>query len=389
MNVDFIRQDELEELMTRRDEICVSIYLPMARVGPDVSGNHIRLKNALQNVAEQLEERDWRPPRIEALLEEPRQLLHESPFWQHQADGLAVFIAPDFFEIYRVPIDFEPLTLISDRFHVKPLLPLFSDDGRFYILALSQSDVRLFQGTRHAVDEIQLEGVPRSIEDALWTDDAEEQIRSHTVTSGAGGEPAAEPGVTHHGQGIVDDEMLQRLRRYFDEVSEGIQQMLADTESPLVLAAVDYLHPIYKEVSDSPHLLDEGVIGNPDELSAQELHQQAWPIVKPIFEDAKEEAANRYRQLAHDEEASDQLEEIVLSAVQGRVDTLFVAVGTQKWGNYDVDTHSVALHEEPQNGDEDLLDFAAMQTMANGGTVYAVSADDVPSHTPIAAVFRF
>jgi hypothetical protein len=41
--------------------------------------------------------------------------------------------------------------VVTDRFHIKPLLPLLSGDGRFYVLALSQSEVRLLQGTRYSV----------------------------------------------------------------------------------------------------------------------------------------------------------------------------------------------------------------------------------------------
>ncbi|MDX1663946.1 MAG: hypothetical protein R3272_09140 [Candidatus Promineifilaceae bacterium] len=393
MNADFIRKNELQALINHRADPAISIYLPMARKGPDVSGNVIRMKTGLKQVAERLEAHDWRPSDIDDLLEEPRRLLHESPYWQHQSDGLAIFIAPDFFETYRLPLDFEPLTLIGDRFHIKPLLPLFSDDGRFYILALSQGDVRLFQATQYTVDEIELENVPKSIDDALWYDEPVEALMSHTVTSGAGGAPigavGSEPGITHHGQGEIDDQMLQRLRRYFNDVSDGVQKYLGDEDAPLVLAAVEYLHPIYKEADSSPHLLDEGVTGNPEEQRPEELHKAAWAIVEPLFAEAKADVFKRYKEMAHTDQASDDLMEIVPSAVQGRVDALFVAVGTQKWGEYDLETHSVDVHDERQNGDEDLLDFAAVQTLAYGGSVYAVTSDQMPSATPIAAVYRF
>lgn len=42
--------------------------------------------------------------------------------------------------------------------------------------------------------------------------------------------------------------------------------------------------------------------------------------------------------------------------------------------------------EEP--GDEDLLNAAAIQTLLNGGTVYAVEPEQVPDTAPLAAIFR-
>lgn len=61
-----------------------------------------------------------------------------------------------------------------------PLLPLLSGDGRFYILALSQNELRLLQATRYSVSEVDLEGVPESLSTALRYDVPEESLQWHT-----------------------------------------------------------------------------------------------------------------------------------------------------------------------------------------------------------------
>lgn len=388
MDADFITRNELQEIINARGEACVSIYMPMVRAGADVQGNTTRLKNALTETEEKLQAWGWRQSKIDDLLAEPRKLLAESPFWREQLDGLAIFLSPEFYRLYRLPVEFEPLTLVAERFHIKPLLPLFTDDGRFYVLALSQKQVRLFQGTRLAVDEVELEDTPRSMAEALW-DDPERELQHHTTTSGLKGPGAGGPEVVHHGHGTPDSEELHQLRRYSQRVSAGVQKQLRDEEAPIVLAAVDYLHPIFKEAFDSPHLLDEGITGNPDRESAKELHEKAWSIIEPLFQEAKEEVIERYKQLAHREQASDELEEIVPAAVQGRVDALVVSIADHRWGIYDAESHAIEIHDEPQPSDEDLLDFAAVQTLANGGTVYALEPAEMPAESPIAAVYRF
>lgn len=388
MDADFITRSELQEIINARGEACVSIYLPMVRAGADVQGNTTRLKNALTETEEKLQSWGWRQSKIDDLLAEPRKLLTESPFWREQLDGLAIFLSPEFYRLYRLPVEFEPLMLVAERFHIKPLLPLFTDDGRFYVLALSQKQVRLFQGTRLAVDEVELEDTPRSMAEALW-DDPERELQHHTTTSGLKGPGAGGPEVVHHGHGTPDSEELHQLRRYSQRVSAGVQKQLRDEEAPIVLAAVDYLHPIFKEAFDSPHLLDEGITGNPDRESAKELHEKAWSIIEPLFQEAKEEVIERYKQLAHREQASDELEEIVPAAVQGRVDALVVSIADHRWGIYEAESHAIEIHDEPQPSDEDLLDFAAVQTLANGGTVYALEPAEMPAESPIAAVYRF
>jgi hypothetical protein len=58
-----------------------------------------------------------------------------------------MFSAPDVFRHYRLPFPFQEFVVVTERFHVKPLLPLLSGDGQFYLLALSQNGVRVLQGT--------------------------------------------------------------------------------------------------------------------------------------------------------------------------------------------------------------------------------------------------
>jgi hypothetical protein len=170
-----------------------------------------------------------------------------------------------------------------------------------------------------------------------------------------------------------------------------LRDLLRDEQAPLVLAGVDYLFPTYREANTYPYLVDEGIEGNPEELRAEELHEQAWAIVQPLFLGAQRETAARYRKLAGDgsEQASNKLKEVVPAAYHGRVETLFVAVGLQQWGTFDPATNAVHLHREVKPGNEDLLDFAAVHTLLNRGTVYAVELKKVPDEAPLAAVFRY
>jgi hypothetical protein len=150
---------------------------------------------------------------------------------------------------------------------------------------------------------------------------------------------------------------------------------------------VDYLQPIYRQANTYAHLLERGVEGNPDRLSSGELHDRAWPLVQPRFEAEQQRAAAQYRQLAGTEHASGDLEAVVAAAYEGRVETLFVALGRQIWGVFDPTAGRVEKHNEASFGDVDLLDLAAACTLAHGRTVYAVEPEQVPSKTDMAAIF--
>jgi len=275
--------------------------------------------------------------------------------------------------------------VISNRFHLKPLLPFFASDGHFYILALSQNQIRLLEGTRHTVDEIDLESMPQSIAEALQFERFDKQIQFHTGTSSA--QTGDRAGVFHGHD--PSDEDKSRILHWFHKIDDELPNVLTGGQSPLVLAGVEYLFPLYKEANSYPHLVAEGIPGSPEALRPEELHAQAWPLVQPFFMQAQEQAVAQYRQLSGAGQTTTAVKEAVLAAHHGRVDVLFVALGVQVWGAIDLSTNTVHVHEDHETSDEDLLDLAAIQTILNGGIVYAVEPEQVPDHAPLAAVFRY
>jgi len=381
--MDLLPREELEKLVERHGGPCVSIFLPTHRAGMETQQDPIRLKNLLGEAREDLLSRGLRSTEVDQILEPARELLVDDVFWRHQSDGLAVFLSRGDFRSYRLPLRFEELTVVADRYHVKPVLPLLTGDGQFYVLALSQNKVSLLRATRHSVGEVELRVVPESLADALRHDDPEKQLQFHTGTSGGRGGRAA----VFHGHEAADakDDIL----RYFRQIDRGVREVLKGSRALLVLAGVDYLLPIYREANTYPHLVEEGVTGNPEGLTEEEMHREAWTIVRPLFLEARREAVARYEQLAGTGRTSNDLREIVPAAYYGRVNVLFAAAGSRRWGTFDPSTGEAELHEEAEFGDGDLLDFAAVQTLLNRGTVYILKPKDVPGGAAAASVLRY
>lgn len=383
---DSISKRELGELLAGAGEgPCVSIFLPTVRAGSETQQNPVRFKNLLREATRRLEERDLDDKALDELLAPARALVDDYEFWQHQEEGLAVFLAPGFFRTYRVPLDFKELVTVEDRFHLKSLLPLFNVEGRFFILALSQKQVRLLTGDRHRVREVDLEDAPTSLVEALGSDLTQPGQQHHVAGNGGGGRG----GPVFHGQGASEDDHKAEIRRFFQILDNGLSGYLSDRREPLVLAGVDYLRAMYREVSDHPQTLDEGVSGNPDDLSATQLHAAAWKVVEPRLAKRRKAAAERFHELLGSGRSEQKLGEVVPATVDGRVDTLFVASGVRRWGRFDADQRKVERHGEQTTDSEDLLDFAAVHTYMNGGTVYAVDPEEVPGGKDLAAVMRY
>jgi hypothetical protein len=377
-------RQELRALMEAHPGWCVSIYLPTHRAGECTKQDPIRLRNLLKEAEARLMHAGLRTVDARLLLQPARQLEGDSPFWRHLADGLALFIASDFMHEHRLPFPFQELVVVGRRFHLKPLLPLLTGDGQFYILALSQNGVRLLRGARHSVAEIELEDIPVALADTLRHDDRGRPVQSHPHRATARSRESV-----FFGHGVGGEEDKKDILRYFRQIDRGLRQAVPEAQAPLVLAGVDYLFPLYREASTYPRLLDEGIPGSPEEVPAEALHRRAWVIVQPVFVKARREAADRYRAQAGTALASADIEHILSAAYQARVEALFVALGVQVWGTWDPQAHRVVIHQKPGPAVEDLLDLAAIQTMLHGGTVFAVQPEEVPDREPCAAVFRY
>lgn len=372
--------NDVKTLFKKQEVNCVTIYMPTHRGGADVQQNPIRLKNLLRAAEEKLAASGLKAQEVEKLLEPLQGLLRNNPFWKQQSDGLAVFLSTGAFQYYCLPVSFKESVMVADRFHIKPLLSFFSSDGRFYVLALSQNRIRLLRGSKHGIGEIELEDVPRNIAETLKYDVFEKQLHSHPATTG---------GTGPRGSSSWTDFTTENILRYLKQVDRGLKTILREEKAPMVFAGVDYVHAIYREANSYPYLVDKSIAGNPDGLSAEELHKQAWDIVEPYFKRTQEEALALYRQSLGTGLSSGNIKEIVPAAYDGRIGFLFAAVGIEQWGIFDRDTNSVNLHEEHRPGGIDLMDSTVIRTLMSGGTVFPMNLKDMPDREPIAAVFRY
>lgn len=376
--------EALRTLTDVRQGPCVSIYLPTHRVPTEIEQDRLRLKNLLGQAEEYLVESGLRSPEAKAILEPAVGHLSQLSFWRSQKDGLAVFLAPEFSRFYPVPLAVPELVTVSERFHLKPLLSLLGT-SQFYILALSQNEVRLLQASQYSVSEVELEGVPRSLDEALKYDDPEKQLQFHTGTQKITGERAA----MFHGHGVGTDDSKSNLLRFCQHLNRGLEDILREEQAPLVVAGVDYLLPIFAEASSYKSLLPDGVQGSPESQSPEELQRRAWPVVEPYINRARRDAEIKYRELGGTDKVSHEIKDIVPAAYHGRVESLFVAVGRQEWGLFDASKNELQRFSEPRPGADDLLDAAAIQTLLKGGAVFSMEPEAVPDGPPAAAIFRY
>lgn len=376
-----ITRDIILEIINNTVENSISIYLPTHTMGEQVQQDPIRLKNMLSDIEDELSSNGMKQNDIDDLLEEPRKLLDRPHFWQHSDKGLALFIGEDYFEYFRVPLDFRARYLIDDYFLVTPILPMISLEGTFCMLTVSQKNVRLLKATRDSVEQLQLNEAPADMEEFQKYDVVQRHLQHH---SGDGKGTAI-----FHGQGAGDGSERQIVEEYLKTIENEVTSILKKRNDPLILAGTDQAVSIYKKVNHYSRLMDSAVTSNPDPKSNEEVRDEGWEIIKSYFLKEMYDDINRFGDLSGTDKRSDNLSTIVEGAHYGKVDSLFIPIGEHTWGKFDETEDVVHLTEEKKNGAHDLINLAAIKTITQGGNVYALEKDEMPNNTSIAAIFRY
>ena len=381
--IDLITTNDLRRLADTTAEPCVSILLPTHRLGPEQAQDPIRLKNLLARAAEQLTELGMRVPEADELLAPAARLLDDQHYWAHQDNALALYLTRQTFESYRLADPTDELVVVAGRFHLKPLLPALTTGTGFNVLALSQHQVRLLQGTSTHLTEMALGDIPPSLAQVVRFDDRERQLHSHGADRVGQGRVTA----TFHGHGGAKDTTKDDLGRFLKAVDDGVTDLVGQPARPLVLAGVDHVVAAYRNLSHHPRIVDTAIEGNPEQLSTSDLHARAWPIVQAVIDTDRQTAAETFS--AGIEPTTSTPVEIVTAAAEGRVHTLFVPADTELWGTFDRTQHQVSEHDQHQPGDEDLADVAAIETLTTGGTIHVVPSHAIPGTGPLAAILRY
>jgi len=368
--LELITAQDIVEISNLASGVCVSLYVPTQKAGLETRQSGIHLKNLLSEVEAQLSDQGLRWNEIETVILDTKALIDDDDFWQHQGEGLAIFLSSEVSKIFKLPISVQPRQLVAESFDILPLLPILSGDGNYYVLAVSENEVRLFNASRDNFTELDIDEVPDGMAEALWADDHEKQQQWH---SGAGSAPKG-GGRSAMFFGTGDEGSMEQhkvdYKRYFDKVDAALSTTFKQHPAPVVLAGVQYLLPIYRQANTSAHLIEAEVHGNQERTTEEAIHQASWDVAAPHFELVAQTAKDRFHELLGTGLSSADWNEIRSAAEAGRIQTLFVS------GDIPVEN-------------EQEINAVAIQTLLKKGEVLAFPADSMPTEEAMAATFRY
>jgi hypothetical protein len=376
--MDLLSREKLTSLTEYKNDICVSLYMPALRTNPEKQQNPIRYKNLFRKAEDILFERGSRAEQVEKVLNPGRSLISDDLFWSFlQSDGFCAFLSAGDISYFRLPVHFKESVTVSDGYYLKPLLGFLHNDSRFFLLAAGLGSVKLYQCTRHSINEIPLENTPANYKEATKYDHIEKELEFHTRA------------ITSNGQGGGEDGKRPEIMEYFKMIAHGVSNVICHDNVPLLFAGLEEHFGMFRKANTYSFLMEDNHLAyDPERLKPAQLHSRAAQIMEKHFVMTRDRAIGSYLDRTGTGHTASDIETILAAAFGGRVETLFISTDSAIWGTFDPGSLEISVHDNPGPDDRDLMDLACIYTYSKGGAVHEIASRDSGIKPP-AAIFRY
>ena len=365
----FVTREELKTLAASRMRNSLSIYMPTYRYAPESRQNSVRLKNLLNKAESLLASRTGKAIESRKVVNQAWALfeneLRDSAF--QKASGCAFFLTENSVEFFQTPYSVEENVVVSDRFHIIPLIKTLNETEMFHLVTLTREKVEVVLGSSEALKALPLpEGIPSSFEDAFGT--ALEFDVSRRVSRASAGESP---------QDLAHELMHEYCRR----VGKSFARWPQNNNIPMLLAAVEYYHPFFKEGYGKSNLIEPGIVGSPERMRPSELHDLAWKVMLKHNASQKELELSRIEKEVNRDLIIFNPNEARRAAESGRVMSLFISADPHVWGQIADSEGEASALKRKEAREVDLLNSVVGSTLCTGGQVFMVNEDSLPKNT--------
>ena len=380
-----ISRPELLKLGTVRDILrssgpCITIVLPGYHPGESAGSPAVLLSSYIQEAAKELAELRFGKSEGSNLLKPLERMAKDPTLLSGSHGGRAIFRSPSVFAQFFLTQPACPSLNVGGSFAVRKLAAELIRPPVFHILVLSKANVVLLRCAGFHTQPVKLpQGVPDTLVEALALEPPDHDLEGRSAAGSA-------PGALHRirfGTGSGREKEQAHLADYYRLVDRALQTRLREPEAPLILAGVEEDTAIYLHVSGCREISRKCITGGfdiPREQAA--ILRQAYSI---LHADSLE---RQYKRLLTMKERitpsrwSTDPVAILRAAFDGRVDELYLDEAAER-----VDMYERGAFRSW--GREDLLNLAAVQTIAHHGKCYQLPTEMMPDGSVAVGIMRF
>lgn len=343
--------DLLPEIYNGHSGTHLTIYLPTDNRTRD------ELQDELETTlieAEELIEKENLPISTQHFLSPIRRVMQLSKLLSsEQRGGWVLLRSATSFRVIRVPTPIPKLKVISQSFHVKPILRWLQMTRNCYLLQLTGEEIHLFTHSRSVSQLIGSVLLPKRLL-----------------------ETGNDSGTTLSSEAV----------RWVDE---WIMQRVADVGKDLIVVGTRTNVQRYRARSIYPAIFEASIYEVFDPKNSTLLSQEVEALLAATAEESLNHALRDLRRAENRGYCEYSIHQVSEALVNNELARIYVAEDKHLWGMMCEKTGKLSIHKKHMNCyDEDILDDIAEKAIRNGVDIIIVSSDKLPANSPIVGVYR-
>ncbi len=267
---------------------------------------------------------------------------------------VAIFKSPTISGFIPLSGHIEDLVVIAESFHLKPLFTFMQMDTRYSIVIAEEHQVTLAKGES---DKLQ-------------------KVKTFTNKSSA---------PSRQGRDIKSK---REILRFYRDLDLKIRRQWLDHDLPIILVGDSQLTKLFMSANKyRTPFLRVMEIGGIDSLDYAELHKVALDLILSANRRNALKTVFEYKFARRFGRAADSLAQVARAAAEGDVKSLLVRQGVNLWGSVNRDSGTFNLMSRRDSSKvDDIIDDIGEMVIKRGGEVHLLSADEMPTNSPVAAV---
>ncbi|NLY21207.1 MAG: hypothetical protein GXZ08_08000 [Tissierellia bacterium] len=369
------------EILFSDSKVKISLYQPLMKENVTVKQNVTRFKNLVGEIYDSLSI-EFSKGEVEKILKPLYEIGDDLTFWHTSAKGLAILLNENEGVVYELGRDVPEVGIVSDSFHIKPLLRNYQSVDHYYVLGLGKKNYKLFEGNRYSISEINLgEDAYTNMEDLLGTD-----VGGRVLNAGGYGGK----GPSFHGHNSKSEEEKKDIEKFYRHIDKYIiDNFSKEDQAPVFIVGLPENQGEFRRISKNPLLVKNGINKSYEAMDDKDILEEIWTVLEPSFLEKTRVVVEKFNTAQANFNASSDIAQVAKAAVEGRISQIMIEADRIIPGKIDTETGVISTEELRNPQVDDVLDDLAEIVLSQKGEVVILTAHRMPGDTGCAAIFRY
>lgn len=250
----------------------ITMMMPTHRRSPENQKDKILFKNLAQEVRLYLEKYSSRTT-FNKISESLQKIQDDTMFWAHTEDGLVVLICEDMIETYQIHHSVKAKTVISDAFHLSPLLSYHETLGHHYLVDLAKDRMKIYHIKKSGIDEMRDHEIFTSFNELFDDFDAEGNLNVGSYGGLQG---------MYHGHRDRSEEVKKDRVKFFRYLDRELQKLHSIDNSHFFFSGTKNNISLFKSMTDKEYYHDLSIEQPLSSLKNNELEEKISKITQVL-----------------------------------------------------------------------------------------------------------